>query len=126
MSGKKYKQHYANDDGYSEWETPVMTDYKLCCCDCGLVHNMDFKVLKVTETFEDGTWNAETPDGDYRVEFRVSRNNRSTGQVRRHLTPTERAAARNAIKVLHDKRNSKKEKVARGETLTQTNTLINK
>lgn len=81
----KYKQHYANEEGYSEWETPEMKGFKLSCCDCGLVHNMDFKVLKVTETFEDGTWNTEEPDGDYRVEFRVSRNNRSTGQVRRHM-----------------------------------------
>lgn len=81
----KYKQHYANDEGWSEWITPVMTDYKLCCCDCGLVHNIDFNVLQVTETFKDGTWDHKEPDGDYRVEYRISRNKRSTGQVRRHL-----------------------------------------
>jgi hypothetical protein len=50
-----------------EWIRPVETDYKLSCCDCGLVHNMDFKI-------EDG-----------RVWFRVRRNNRSTSLMRRHM-----------------------------------------
>lgn len=49
----------------NEWVQPVRKDYKMCCCDCGLVHEMDFRVLKG------------------KVQFRVRRNNRATGQVRR-------------------------------------------
>ena len=40
----------------------------MACCDCGLVHDMDFRIVG---------------DKAKRIEFRVARNNRSTGQVRR-------------------------------------------
>lgn len=26
------------------WEQPIMRGYKLVCCDCGLVHRMDFRI----------------------------------------------------------------------------------
>ena len=58
-----------------EWIEPVLVGYKFACCDCGLVHNIDFSVAD---------------DGD--PKFRVFRNNRSTGQMRRHMaemTPEE-------------------------------------
>lgn len=29
-----------------EWVKPVMKDYRMQCCDCGLVHEMEFKVIK--------------------------------------------------------------------------------
>ena len=29
-----------------EWVRPVMKGYKMKCCDCGLVHKIDFKVIK--------------------------------------------------------------------------------
>lgn len=64
-------QAYAESDGWSRWITPTPNRYKMCCCDCGLVHNVDFRII------DDG-------DGD-QVQFRVSRNNRSTAQVRRHM-----------------------------------------
>lgn len=48
-----------------EWVRPVRRGYKLCCCDCGLVHTMNFRV------------------NGRRVEFQVFRNNRATGAVRR-------------------------------------------
>jgi hypothetical protein len=49
-----------------EWVQPISKGYKFNCCDCGLVHNIDFR-LKAGH-----------------IQFRVWRNNRSTGQVRRH------------------------------------------
>lgn len=48
-----------------EWVQPVRKGYKLACCDCGLVHRMDFRIYKG------------------RVQFRAFRNERSTGQMRR-------------------------------------------
>ena len=66
----RHRQEVAvHPDGWSRWIFPIMEDYHLTCCDCGLVHDVEFRV-----------------SGDYdRVEFRVRRNTRSTGQVRRHL-----------------------------------------
>lgn len=55
-----------NEPKDGEWVQPVRKGYKMCCCDCGLVHNVDFRV-------KDGC-----------IQFRVSRNARSTALVRRH------------------------------------------
>jgi len=30
----------------NEWQTPVYKNYKLICCDCGLVHDADFRIYK--------------------------------------------------------------------------------
>jgi hypothetical protein len=48
-----------------EWIRPVRRGYKLACCDCGLVHLVNFRVRKG------------------RVEFQVFRANRSTALMRR-------------------------------------------
>ncbi len=48
-----------------QWVEPILKGYKLMCCDCGLVHTMDFRV------------------SGKRVQFRVFRNNRSTALARR-------------------------------------------
>lgn len=29
-----------------EWVKPVMKNYRMKCCDCGLVHRIDFKVIR--------------------------------------------------------------------------------
>jgi hypothetical protein len=55
-----YEQPQAN-----EWVQPVVKDYKMACCDCGLVHNLDFRIH------------------EGRVQFRARRNNRSTAMLRR-------------------------------------------
>jgi hypothetical protein len=51
--------------GEGEWLKPVHNGYKLGCCDCGLVHKMDFRVVKG------------------KVEFRAFRDERATAQKRR-------------------------------------------
>ena len=50
-----------------EWVQPVEKGYRMACCDCGLVHILDFRVV------------------DGRAQFRAFRANRSTGQKRRWL-----------------------------------------
>ncbi len=50
-----------------EWVRPIPIGYKLACCDCGLVHKVDFRVK------------------NGRAEMRFARDNRSTGQIRRHM-----------------------------------------
>lgn len=80
----KFHTVHVVGSGWSDWENPIMTGYKMACCDCGLVHDMEFQVLKITETLSDGTWSAEEMDSEaYRIGMRAKRNNRSTGQMRR-------------------------------------------
>ena len=52
-----------------EWVQPVRCGYRMRCCDCGLVHIMDFRIV---------------PYGSGRkVQFRVFRDNRTTAAIRR-------------------------------------------
>lgn len=63
----KFRREIENEDGWSDWIHPL-DGYKMACCDCGLVHNMQFRI-----------------DDIGRINFRASRNNRSTGQMRRAM-----------------------------------------
>ena len=54
-----------------EWVRPVRRGYKLACCDCGLVHRMDFDIRPY------GNGN--------KVWFRVFRDNRATAVMRRWM-----------------------------------------
>lgn len=49
-----------------EWVQPIRKGYKLACCDCGLVHNINFRISRG------------------RVQFQAFRNERSTALSRRH------------------------------------------
>lgn len=80
----RYRREVEGDDGWSRWVQPVMRGYRLACCDCGLVHDMEFKALRRTGVVAGGTWLARPLDDDrYRIEFRARRNNRSTAGMRR-------------------------------------------
>lgn len=61
----KYKQHPVDDEGWTGWIYPRMDGYRMGCCDCGLVHELQFMIV------DDG------------VAFRARRNNRSTAAKRR-------------------------------------------
>lgn len=54
-----------------EWVAPVRRGYRLACCDCGLVHELEFRLEKRNR----GKW--------VRVQFRGRRNERSTSLMRR-------------------------------------------
>ncbi len=65
--GKKYP-----DVKGGEWVHPAKKGYKMACCDCGLVHVLEF---------------AHIPWGRGRkIVMRAWRDNRATGQMRRHRT----------------------------------------
>ena len=53
------------EDGWSEWIHPLSSYHRISCCDCGLVHDLEFRL-----------------DDDNGLSFRARRNNRSTGQIR--------------------------------------------
>jgi len=69
----KYKNETVNNEGWTNWIRPYMHGYKFCCCDCGLVHFLQFRIV---------------PE-DFCVEFRVKRDNRATGQSRRWKEMTD-------------------------------------
>jgi hypothetical protein len=50
---------------------PVRRGYRLACCDCGLVHDMDF-IIKRYGRFT-------------KLRFRARRNMRATAAIRRHM-----------------------------------------
>jgi len=51
MSAQKKRPRYddrisktVGSDGWSAWEWPIQSGYRLACCGCGLVHNVNFRV----------------------------------------------------------------------------------
>ena len=58
---------------YGEWTRPRMINFREQCCDCGLIHRLDFRIV------------------DGRVEFRTRRDDRATAAARRgfKFTPDE-------------------------------------
>lgn len=52
-----------------QWVQPARKGYRMACCDCGLVHVLDFRLLGGKHK---------------RIQFRAFRNQRATAAVRRH------------------------------------------
>lgn len=48
-----------NKDGWSRWQTPIMKGYKMQCCDCGLIHEMEFEVIKEGKKLAKGWFKAQ-------------------------------------------------------------------
>ncbi len=63
------------EDGWSEWQFPIHKGYLMQCCDCGLVHEVDFKVVeKIGRIKKDGSWEGEpTKKGKFRVGMKMRR-----------------------------------------------------
>lgn len=87
----KYPVIQENEEtGWSDWLQPMMKSYKMACCDCGLVHELEFKVIKqrkVLKRFKDGTTLSsfeEIEDKKYQISMRARRHTRATAQHRRH------------------------------------------
>jgi len=78
----------------NEWVFPKMRKYKMACCDCGLVHTMDFKVIltKPTKPPQKEYFAYTTPRAPkgmtLRVSFKADRDNEETKRIRklRHIT----------------------------------------
>jgi hypothetical protein len=93
---KKYPTITQNNNGWSDWIKPIMKGYRIACCDCGLVHNMEFKVIKekkVIKRYSDGSHSGEFAEVDnpkYQISLRAGRNNRATAQIRRNKKKKKR------------------------------------
>jgi hypothetical protein len=65
---RKYPTVYEGD-----WVRPYMRGYRIECCDCGLIHRLDFRVRKGDRAAGE----------NLSVELRAFRDNRATAQIRR-------------------------------------------
>lgn len=53
-----------------QWVQPVRKGYRMACCDCGLVHILDFRTVKISPTAR-------------KVQFRAFRDERATAAMRK-------------------------------------------
>lgn len=79
------RNSYPIDEGGKRF-VPVMQGFRMACCDCGLVHVIDFEVIERIRPLKNGKWEYRLPaKGErFRVAMTARRDNRATGQLRRH------------------------------------------
>lgn len=65
---------HPDEDGWSEWVHPL-PGYRMKCCDCGLVHDMEFAIGQVAE----GT-SPELNEGESKDAIVLFRAKRGEGQ----------------------------------------------
>lgn len=98
MSRKRaYRNEPVGKDGWLPWEAvPVDTKFFIACCDCGLVHEYEFRSGKVTHTrTENGRTYVTIQHSDpskTRVMIRCRRNERCTAALRRENRKRESAS----------------------------------
>lgn len=67
-----------------EWVQPIKRGYKMRCCDCGLVHTMNFRV--VVQVVRNANWFVlKSGQIRHKVQFQAARNNLATAAVRRNF-----------------------------------------
>jgi len=81
----KHQRPKVNDDEWCEWIYPHMDDYRLACCDCGLVHQMQLKVIRVKHLSNKDMLVKDSKSTSLGVAFRAKRHQRATAQTRRHM-----------------------------------------
>ena len=81
---KRYPQVMDGDE-----VVPRHKDYRMACCDCGLVHAIDFKVMRVVKRNKDGSFTLREPrkGQEFQVLMYPTRNNRATAAFRRARYP---------------------------------------
>lgn len=86
---KKYQPVKSGEGDWTIWVKPDMDAYQFACCDCSLVHTLQFKIVergKLTRKFSDGNHEyafTNVRGKKYQTILRAKRNNRATGQLRR-------------------------------------------
>lgn len=85
MKRRRTEKMTEGANGWTEWRAPQMLDYRLVCCDCGLTHDFEFKVVAQTRRENnEGDFPSRNPDErNLRVVFRARRNRRATAARRR-------------------------------------------
>jgi hypothetical protein len=68
--------------GYGEWIRPRMRDFREQCCDCGLIHRLDFRIVDEGRSAR-APKGRPRPSSRLRVEVRTRRDDRATAAARR-------------------------------------------
>jgi hypothetical protein len=77
---------------YGEWTRTRMRNFREQCCDCGLIHRLDFRIVDAREGVSPrGTKGRSRASSRLQVEFRTRRDDRATAAARRtfKFTPDE-------------------------------------
>ena len=88
MSKKENKKVDFYNVPKNEWQMPIEKGYKMACCDCGLVHSIDFKVID--------------PETN-----KVIKNARTIMRARRHETLTKQERKERNIEVTKEYKGGK-------------------
>lgn len=72
MTKRRFKRMIEGRGGWCEWQAPVMKGYLMKCCDCGLVHELEFKAFVETNQ-KRGTFKVTELPWPFRVLFRARR-----------------------------------------------------
>ena len=67
----EFIKHHGDDEGWSEWVCPDPDDYLISCCDCGLVHQAQFRVAKYAPAPSEECEVVNDPD--LQAQFRMRR-----------------------------------------------------
>ena len=67
----KCEPQLALEDGFCNWVCPTSTGYLMQCCDCELIHEVDFRVVKYKSNDSDEFDVIE--DKNTQVQFRMRR-----------------------------------------------------
>ena len=78
------KEMVENFSDWSRWIAPVRRGHRIACCDCGSVHELQFRVVLQDGTETDmGTWRYDPrPVRDARVIYRARKSVRATRDLR--------------------------------------------
>ena len=68
---QEFIKHHGDDEGWSEWVCPDPDDYLISCCDCGLVHQAQFRVAKYAPAPSEECEVVNDPD--LQAQFRMRR-----------------------------------------------------
>ena len=84
MKHRKFKvEKSAHPRGWTDWIYPNTRGYWLACCDCALVHEVQFRAIGCGPQDKRGAFKArDLPPSKYRVKMRVRRANGYTARLR--------------------------------------------
>jgi hypothetical protein len=49
MKNKRFQTLSGGRGGWTEWQVPTMKGHRMKCCDCGLVHELQFMAVAETK-----------------------------------------------------------------------------
>ena len=68
-------------ENYKDWIWPKQRGLSWACCNCGLVHRVNFRVIKLIEILKG--YKREIMPKEYQVEFQMINNDYMTNKIRK-------------------------------------------